>query len=141
MVFCDQEYSDGGWTVIQNRFDGSVDFYRGWEEYEHGFGDLQGEFWLGLRKIHQLTGSRKHELHVILEDLENVIMVATYSHFLISGPGEKYKLRNLGTYNGTAGDSLSYSLNQRFSTMDQGNSCATSFKSGWWFNSCSRRYC
>ena len=27
--------------------DGSVDFYRGWEEYQYGFGNLRGEHWLG----------------------------------------------------------------------------------------------
>ena len=37
--------------VIQNRIDGQTDFYRGWSEYEVGFGDLMKEFWLGMYEV------------------------------------------------------------------------------------------
>jgi hypothetical protein len=37
--------------VIQRRIDGQTDFYRGWSEYEVGFGDLAKEFWLGMYNI------------------------------------------------------------------------------------------
>ena len=36
-----------GWTVIQRRLDGSVDFYRAWDEYVSGFGVPCGEYWIG----------------------------------------------------------------------------------------------
>jgi len=35
-VFCDMTH--GGWTVIQRRLNGSVDFYRSWNDYRRGFG-------------------------------------------------------------------------------------------------------
>lgn len=57
MVLCDMETMGGGWVVIQNRYNGNQDFYLNWQDYKHGFGNLGGEFWLGLENIHSLTGT------------------------------------------------------------------------------------
>ncbi|XP_028127853.1 angiopoietin-4-like isoform X2 [Diabrotica virgifera virgifera] len=54
-VLCDMESRGGGWTYIQNRFDGSQDFYLPWRDYKFGFGDLDGEFWMGLENIYHMT--------------------------------------------------------------------------------------
>ncbi|TMW44968.1 hypothetical protein DOY81_009951, partial [Sarcophaga bullata] len=51
---------DGGvWTVIQRRINGSVDFYRNLSEYKTGFGNVDGEFFIGLDKLHALTSTLK----------------------------------------------------------------------------------
>lgn len=41
--------------VFQRRFNGSVDFYRNFHDYENGFGSLGGEFWLG-KTLHFMHG-------------------------------------------------------------------------------------
>lgn len=33
-VFCDMKTGGGGWTVLQHRRNGSVDFHRGWRDYK-----------------------------------------------------------------------------------------------------------
>jgi hypothetical protein len=35
-----------------------VDFYRNFSEYENGFGDLNGEFWLGMNPLPELPEKR-----------------------------------------------------------------------------------
>ena len=61
----DMETEGGGWMVIQRRVpDGTVNFTRNWNDYENGFGDLEGEFWYGLRNIHYLTTRDDVELHI-----------------------------------------------------------------------------
>ncbi|KAL9985499.1 hypothetical protein ACROYT_G007913 [Oculina patagonica] len=118
-VFCDQTTAGGGWTVFQKRLDGSVNFYRGWADYKRGFGNLNGEFWLGLDKIHRLTRA-KNRLRVDLEDTAGKTAYAEYDMFAVTSERTKYQL-SLGSYSGTAGDSLSYARGHPFSTKDQDN--------------------
>ena len=98
-VFCDQTTAGGGWTVFQKRLDGSVNFYRGWHDYKLGFGNLNGEFWLGLDKINRLTRSARNRLRVDLEDTKGKTAYAEYDHFAVTSERSKYQL-SLGTYSG-----------------------------------------
>ena len=98
-MFCDQTTDGGGWTVFQKRTDGSIDFYRDWANYKNGFGNLNGEFWLGLDKIHRLTSSDNFKLRVDLKDWQGQSRFAKYTSFTIASEGNKYKL-NVGSYSG-----------------------------------------
>ncbi|XP_028391352.1 techylectin-5B-like [Dendronephthya gigantea] len=140
-VRCDMSTDGGGWTVFQRRQDGSQDFYRGWSDYKAGFGDLNGEFWLGLDKIHRLHKSGQNVLRIDLMDFNGAEAYAKYGTFTVADESDKYRL-NVGNYLGDAGDSLSNHNQMQFTTKDNDNdvwssgNCATSYKSGWWFNSC-----
>ena len=98
-VYCDQTTLGGGWTVFQKRQDGSVNFYRGWSDYKNGFGNLQGEFWLGLDKINRLTQQTRNKLRVELDDTAGKTAYAEYDSFAIASENSKYKL-SIGTYSG-----------------------------------------
>ncbi|XP_028412091.1 ryncolin-1-like [Dendronephthya gigantea] len=140
-VFCDMTTSGGGWTVFQRRLDGSVDFYRGWQDYKKGFGDLSGEYWLGLDKIHRMTNILENEFRIDMEDTSGNTRYAHYDFFAVSNENEKYKL-NVGGYNGTAGNTLSRHNGMAFTTKDSDNdiwvagNCALRFKGAWWYWHC-----
>ncbi|XP_046863417.1 ficolin-1-like [Xenia sp. Carnegie-2017] len=142
-VWCDMNTSGGGWTVFQRRLDGSVDFYRGWQDYKNGFGNLTSEFWLGLDKINRLTSRKHKKLRVDMEDFKGNTAYAEYDFFSVASERQKYKL-DLGTYSGTAGDSLSYHKGMEFSTKDSDNDkysgdCASIYDGAWWYKRC--RFC
>lgn len=121
--------------------DGSVDFYRDWQDYKDGFGSLEGEFWLGNDNIHWLlAGHRKNELRVDLMDFNGNIAYAKYSTFDVGPESDNYVLTVDG-YSGDAGESLKHHSGLPFSTRDRDNdkvssSCSQSYKGGWWYNAC-----
>ena len=135
------ETDGGGWTVFQRRMDGSQDFYRNWRDYVHGFGELKGEFWLGLSKIHRLANSTDPAaLRVDLKDYDNNTSYAHYSSFYIGGSSTDYTLQVSG-YSGTAEDSLTSSSGMKFSTKDDDNDvynhhCAVLYSGAWWYRHC-----
>ncbi len=98
-VRCDMKTDGGGWTVFQRRQDKSIDFYRGWRDYKNGFGDLNGNFWLGLEKIHRLTKWRQNILRVDLMDFYFTKAYAKYGTFSVASESERYKL-NVGRFSG-----------------------------------------
>ncbi|CAC5368642.1 Fibrinogen-like protein A,Ryncolin-4,Angiopoietin-related protein 7,Angiopoietin-related protein 1,Ficolin-3,Ficolin-1-B,Ficolin-2,Ryncolin-1,Tenascin-R,Fibrinogen-like protein 1,Angiopoietin-1,Tenascin-X,Fibrinogen C domain-containing protein 1-A,Tenascin-N,Ryncolin-3,Tenascin,Fibroleukin,Fibrinogen C domain-containing protein 1,Techylectin-like protein,Ryncolin-2,Techylectin-5B,Microfibril-associated glycoprotein 4,Fibrinogen alpha chain,Ficolin-1-A,Fibrinogen gamma-B chain,Ficolin-1,Fibrinogen C domain- len=139
-VYCDMDTAGFGWTVFQRRMNGNVDFYRGWSDYEIGFGNLKSEFWLGNNFINVLTSSGNFKLYIQLDDFEGNSRYAEYCKFSVGNATTKYTL-NIDGYSGNAGDSLKFHNEMKFSTKDKNNEikpgrCAQDYQGAWWYNHC-----
>ncbi|XP_072025388.1 ficolin-2-like [Amphiura filiformis] len=141
-VSCDME--NGGWIVISQRLDGSVDFNRDWASYRQGFGTATGEYWLGLDNIYNFTNDGgTWKLRIDLEDWHGNSGWAEYASFQLDG--SEYSL-NVSNYTGIIGDSLRFHNRVPFSTHDNDNdnapdgatttNCALKYQGGWWYDYC-----
>uniref|UniRef100_A0A3P9LJZ9 Fibrinogen beta chain n=1 Tax=Oryzias latipes TaxID=8090 RepID=A0A3P9LJZ9_ORYLA len=113
-AFCDQTTQNGGWLLIQNRLDGSVDFGRRWDEYRRGFGniafpatkrhcEIPGEYWLGNERISQITKIGPTEVLIEMEDWTGTKVHASYRRFTVQSETSNYVLAVEG-YSGNAGN-------------------------------------
>ncbi|XP_076087684.1 fibrinogen-like protein A [Mytilus galloprovincialis] len=100
-VFCEMGIDNGGWTTVQRRYEGTVDFYRLWDDYKTGFGNIAGEHWLGNDNLHFILRQRSYQVRFDLEDFAGVTAYAVYSRMYVGDESANYKL-NLTGYNGTA---------------------------------------
>ncbi|XP_045625344.1 tenascin-N [Procambarus clarkii] len=147
-VWCEQSVEGGGWTVMlrRRRQDPQLDFRRSWDTYARGFGDPDGEYWIGLETLYRLTKGNPYSLrvHMTWEDEE----ATSLYHFFSVGPSRSndhgYEL-SVGGYNesSTGGDAMEYHNGMDFTTYDSDNDGATggscsewSGGGGWWFNFC-----
>ncbi|XP_055542011.1 ryncolin-1-like [Wyeomyia smithii] len=135
-AYCENSVEGGGWTVIHRRFDDSVPFNRSWIDYKYGFGNLQGEFWLGLENMHQLTRAGHHQLLIVARDAEGFVRTALFERFSVWDEFHRYQIR-IGPY---IGGNLTYTFElhdgSKFSTPDTGEYCASAERVGWWFTQC-----
>ncbi|KAM8968445.1 fibrinogen gamma chain isoform X1 [Sarcophilus harrisii] len=161
LVYCEIDSSGNGWTVLQRRVDGSLDFKKNWIQYKEGFGHLSPtgntEFWLGNEKIHLLTTQTTipYALRIELEDWAGKTSTADYAMFKVGTEADKYRLTYGYFIGGDAGDAFdgfdfgddpsdkffTSHLGMQFSTWDNDNdkyegNCAEQDGSGWWMNKC-----
>ena len=142
-VWCDMHPEHGIARIkIQARFDGSVDFYRNWEEYRTGFGDPKGEYWLGLENIHKLTHGRSMEIKLEAYSFQDEKNHAVYRNFWIEDEANYYRLHAGIFERGHDGDNWLFGDNMEFSTKDverdisANMNCAVKYPSGWWHSAC-----
>nr|XP_049605181.1 angiopoietin-4-like isoform X11 [Syngnathus scovelli] len=145
-AYCNMWQDGGGWTVIQRRRNGTVNFFRGWNDYRKGFGDLAGEHWLGLQNIHALTASDGYQLRIDFTAFDGRDYYARYDYFSVGRDSldpekDSYPLLVSG-YSGDAGDRLSQHSGMMFTTKDHdqdtwnNGNCANNWNGAWWYEKC-----
>ena len=126
-----------GWTVIQRRIDGAMDFNRTWSEYRNGFGSFNKNFWLGLHKIKRITDMGTYSLYIGMEDFDGYTQSARYGTFMLGSKESQYKLFISGYEGSESGMGSLMPHNMKpFSTKDKDATtvgCAKHYSSGWWF--------
>ncbi|KAI4471318.1 fibrinogen/tenascin/angiopoeitin [Holotrichia oblita] len=133
-------HCDDGWTMIQKREDGSVNFNRNWNDYSNGFGSATGEHWLGNRHLHALTRDNCTKLQINMRDIYGKYWQANYDDFRVADYTMGFKLV-VDRYSGNASDALDYQNRMEFSTVDNDRDisnthCASNYEGGWWFSHC-----
>ncbi|KAJ8033473.1 Ficolin-2 [Holothuria leucospilota] len=140
-VFCSMSIDGGGWTVFQRRVNGSIDFFKSWNEYREGFGDNQHEFWLGNEKLYHILQQGTYEVRVdtvMSVDGSIVTDYHKYSNFQIGDETTMYRVIDCGQWSGTQGQAMHKVQDMSFSTYDQDNdglsfNCAFHHQGGWWY--------
>ena len=141
-VYCDMETDGGGWIVIQRRNAsmGWVNFTRNYADYEKGFGDLDGEFWIGLKNIYELTNQDDVALRMSTwNDPTWLIITWNYQSFRISDESQGYTFLSLGSNNGSSSVFTPFRHGEdslyRFHTYDHYyiRNCGFLTQSGWWY--------
>uniref|UniRef100_A0A182IR74 Fibrinogen C-terminal domain-containing protein n=1 Tax=Anopheles atroparvus TaxID=41427 RepID=A0A182IR74_ANOAO len=129
-----------GWIVIQRRYAGRIDFNRSWAEYCNGFGNVNGEHWLGLRNVHEILKTGRHDLLFVFEYRSGMVDYAHYDNFVIGDVTEQYVLKSLGKHSGNL--VFRQAEGTKFSTYDKesGLSCPKALHRGWWLKSCTEKY-
>lgn len=92
---------------------GSTSFF-----LQQGFGNIDGEYWLGLENIYWLTNQGTYKLLVTMEDWAGRKTFAEYASFRVEAESDFYRLR-VGRYHGNAGDSLTWHNGKQFTTLDR----------------------
>ena len=122
-----------------------MNFNRSWVDYREGFGNRDGEHWLGNKYIHALTKLRRAELLVQLEDWDENTRYQVYNEFSVLSEENRFQLI-LDDDAGSAKDALQYQNYDFFSTFDrdyddqEDMNLAANYSSGFWFERHSRPY-
>ena len=132
--------------TIQRRISDSVNFDRDWDDYVTGFGEEDGNFWLGLEEIHQLTTSHDVSLFIDIETFVGQPFTMKLETVSVGNVGSNYTW-NFSGYSQSSDrvqDEIFHSRynGMMFTTRDRDNdlkstNCASDFhRGGWWYYAC-----
>ena len=77
--------------VFQRRMNGVWPFIQYWIEFETGFGDLEGDFWLGNMYIQLLTRKADQKVKFHLRTADGEEAYANYNKFWIDSSKYRYR--------------------------------------------------
>ena len=127
--------------TIQRRISDSVNFDRGWDDYVNGFGDVDGNYWMGLEKNYQLTTTHDVNLYFKIETFEGEPFTLTLDTFSVGSAVNNYPIHFSGysqSSNRLRRDFISTAtVGTKFTTKDRdndlsGGNCASDFHRGGW---------
>ena len=132
--------------IIQRRISDSVNFDRDWDDYVDGFGEEDGNFWLGLEEIHQLTTTHNVSLYINIEtfvgqpftmklekfSVGNATSSYAWNYSWFSQSSDRVKVRVLGSYH----NGMKFTTRDRDNDMWNRNCASDHNRGGWWYNTC-----
>ena len=129
--------------TIQRRVSDSVDFDKGWDDYVTIFGEEDGNYWMGLEEMHQLTTTHDVDLNINIETYEGEPFTMTLEGFSVGNVASNYQMHFWGY--SQSSDRVKRELfrsdysGTMFTTRDRDNdplpiNCASHiFRGGWWY--------
>ncbi|GCC26331.1 hypothetical protein chiPu_0004747 [Chiloscyllium punctatum] len=150
VINCNMSYDcNGGWTVLhRNTRQSEMTWNETWTAYKYGFGNIQGDHYIGNQYMYYLTSQKWYKARVVIDEEKNGWTQQSYAEYDIFRLGDEsthYRMQ-LGAYRGGAGDALATFENMvdnlPFSSRDNDTdgdaaNCASKYGGGWWFNTCS----
>ena len=135
--------------TIQRRISDSVDFDRDWNDYVTGFGEVHGNYWIGLENIHQLTTTHNVSLDIDIETFEGEPFTLKLEEFSVGNAANNYAMHFSGeSQSSDRVKGMIFPSNYQdamFTTRDRDNdgmsssNCASDrYRGGWWYDTCTR---
>jgi ficolin len=138
-VYCDM--NRGGYTTFVRRVVGGVSFDTVYSAYVAGFGNINGDHWLGLNNINTLALAPTFSELRIDFSIGTSNYYRVYQNFFVDTSASNYVMKYSGGKYGNVCDAFATvdPSDKAFSTTDKSfaGTCPTTYRGGWWYNAAS----